>query len=210
MTLKYWGGSLIIGFWRLRRVYLLKEIDLCLIRIFTPRYTVKCERLLDKKSDWNYYYLHVKFSLLDPHKSSLLLLMCVLRMCNHCKINIRIIIDTPHNKIVYSIHSSSLLINLIFALALAAAVFLGRCTSLCSFTFGKLSFKLFSLKLLFTFGKTSVLRLVISKGISFWIGLRIILFFPFITHSIEAPRIKLSLPVTKLITRPCLHWFHSV
>ena len=34
---KYWGGSLIIGFWRLRRVYLLKEIDLRLIRIFTPR-----------------------------------------------------------------------------------------------------------------------------------------------------------------------------
>ena len=98
-----------------------------------------------------------------------------------------------------------MLINLIFALAYAAAVLLGRCTSLCSFTFGKLSFKLFSLKLLFTFGKTSVLRLVISKGISFLIGLWIILFFPFITHSIEAPRIKLSLPVTKLITRPCLH-----
>ena len=37
MTLKYWGGSLIIGLWRLRRVYLLKEIVLCLIRIFTPR-----------------------------------------------------------------------------------------------------------------------------------------------------------------------------
>ena len=28
VTLKYWGGSLIIGFWRLRRVYLLKQIDL--------------------------------------------------------------------------------------------------------------------------------------------------------------------------------------
>ena len=25
-TLKYWGGSLIIGFWRLKRVYLLKDI----------------------------------------------------------------------------------------------------------------------------------------------------------------------------------------
>ena len=37
MTLKYWGGSLIIGFWRLRRVYLLKEIGLCLITIFTSR-----------------------------------------------------------------------------------------------------------------------------------------------------------------------------
>ena len=36
MTLKYKGGSLIIGFWRLKRVYLLKEIDLHLIRIFTP------------------------------------------------------------------------------------------------------------------------------------------------------------------------------
>ena len=35
--LKYWGGSLIIGFWRLRRVYLLKEIGFRLIRIFTPR-----------------------------------------------------------------------------------------------------------------------------------------------------------------------------
>ena len=37
MTSRYWGGSLIIGFWRLRRVYLLKEIGLRLIRIFTPR-----------------------------------------------------------------------------------------------------------------------------------------------------------------------------
>ena len=36
MTLKYWGGSLIIGFRRLRRVYLLKEISLLLIRMFTP------------------------------------------------------------------------------------------------------------------------------------------------------------------------------
>ena len=34
--LKYWGGSLIIGFWRLRRVYSLKGISLRLIRIFTP------------------------------------------------------------------------------------------------------------------------------------------------------------------------------
>ena len=34
---KVLGGSLIIGFWRLRRVYLLEEIDLRLIRIFTPR-----------------------------------------------------------------------------------------------------------------------------------------------------------------------------
>ena len=32
-----WRGSLIIGFWRLRIVYLLKEIDLCLITIFTSR-----------------------------------------------------------------------------------------------------------------------------------------------------------------------------
>ena len=37
MTLKYWEGSLIIDFWRLRRVYLLKEIDLRSLRIFTPR-----------------------------------------------------------------------------------------------------------------------------------------------------------------------------
>ena len=37
MNLKYWEGRLIIGFWRLRRVYLLKEIDLCLIKIFTVR-----------------------------------------------------------------------------------------------------------------------------------------------------------------------------
>ena len=93
--------------------------------------------------------------------------MCVLRMSNHCEIIIRIIIYTPHNKIVYCIYSSSSLINLIFALALAVAVLLGGCTSLCSFTFGKLSFKLFSLKLLFTFGKTSVLHLIISEGISF-------------------------------------------
>ena len=75
-----------------------------------------------------------------------------------------IIIYTPHNKIVCSTYSSSSLINFIFALALVAAVLLGRCTSLCSFTFGKLSFKLFSLKLLLTFGKTYVLSLVISKG----------------------------------------------
>ena len=33
---KYWGGSLIVGFWRLRSVYLLNETDLRLIRIFTP------------------------------------------------------------------------------------------------------------------------------------------------------------------------------
>ena len=136
--------------------------------------------------------------------------MCVLCMSNHCAIIIRIIIYTPHNKIVYSIYSSSSLINLIFALALAATVLLGRCTSLCSFTFGKLSFKLFSLKLLFTFAKTSVLRLAISKGISFWIDLWIILFFPFITHFMAAPRIKLSLPITKLIILPCLHWFRGV
>ena len=90
--------------------------------------------------------------------------MCVLCMSNYCKIIIHIIIYTPHNKIVYSTYSSSSLINFIFALALVAAVLLGRCTSLCSFTFGKLSFKLFSLKLLFTFGKTYVLSLVISKG----------------------------------------------
>ena len=32
-----WRGSLIIDFWRLRIVYLLKEIDLCLITIFTSR-----------------------------------------------------------------------------------------------------------------------------------------------------------------------------
>ena len=37
MTIKYWGVSLIIGFWRLRRVYLLKDIGLRLIRIFTRR-----------------------------------------------------------------------------------------------------------------------------------------------------------------------------
>ena len=34
---KVLGMSQIIDFWRLRRVYLLKEIDLRLIRIFTPR-----------------------------------------------------------------------------------------------------------------------------------------------------------------------------
>ena len=36
-TFKVLGGSLIIGFWRLRRVYLLKEKGFRLIRIFTPR-----------------------------------------------------------------------------------------------------------------------------------------------------------------------------
>ena len=109
-------------------------------------------------------------------------------MSNHCKIIIRTIIYTHHNKTVYSIYWSSLLIN--FALALAAAVLLGRCTFLCSFTFGKLSYKLFSLKLLFTFGKNYVLCLVICKAISFWIGLWIILFFSFITHSIAPTRVE--------------------
>ena len=58
MTLKYWGGSLIIGFWRLRRVYLLKEIDLRLIRIFTPR---------------NCFYFSFMMSIINFNSSCLLL-----------------------------------------------------------------------------------------------------------------------------------------
>ena len=64
------------------------------VQLFRHQYKVKCERLLHKKSDWNYYYLHVKFTRLYPHKSSFLLLMWVLRMSNHCKIIICIIIYT--------------------------------------------------------------------------------------------------------------------
>ena len=60
-------------------------------------YKVICERLLHRKSDWN-YYLHIKFTRLYPHKSSLLLLMCVLRMSNHCEIIIRIIIYRTDNR----------------------------------------------------------------------------------------------------------------
>ena len=37
MTLEYWGRSLTVGFCRLRGVYLLKEIERRLIRIFTPK-----------------------------------------------------------------------------------------------------------------------------------------------------------------------------
>ena len=62
------------------------------VQLFWHQYKVKCERLLHKKLDWNYYYLHIKFTRLYPHKSSLLLLMCALRMSNHCEIIIRIII----------------------------------------------------------------------------------------------------------------------
>ena len=62
------------------------------VQLFRHQYKVKCERLPHKKSDWNYYYLHIKFTRLYPHKSSLLLLMCVLRMSNHWEIIIRIII----------------------------------------------------------------------------------------------------------------------
>ena len=65
------------------RLFVYPSIDL---------YKVKSERLLHKKSDWNYYYLHIKFTRLYPHKSSLLLLMYVLRMSNHCQIIIPIII----------------------------------------------------------------------------------------------------------------------
>ena len=32
------------------------------VQLFRHQYKVKCERLLHKKSDWNYYYLHIKFT----------------------------------------------------------------------------------------------------------------------------------------------------
>ena len=54
---KYWGESLIIGFWRLRRIYLLKEIDLRLTRTFTPRI---CFYLFH----FNCFYYNVRYKIL--------------------------------------------------------------------------------------------------------------------------------------------------
>ena len=62
------------------------------VQLFRHQYNVKCERILHTKWDWNYYYLLMKFTRLYHHKSSVLLLMCVLRMSNHCEIIIHIII----------------------------------------------------------------------------------------------------------------------
>ena len=73
------------------------------IQLLWHQYKIKCERKLHKKSDWNYYYLHIKCTPLYPHKSTLLILMCVLRMSNHFQIIIRIIIYTHiQNHVIFT------------------------------------------------------------------------------------------------------------
>ena len=64
------------------------------LQLFRHQYKIKCERLFHKKSDWNYYYLHIKFTRL--YFINLHLSVCVLRMSNPCEIIIRIIIYNFH------------------------------------------------------------------------------------------------------------------
>ena len=99
---KWWCNKITMMIWKLKFMvctlgtlsdaiknrYTLTKV----VQMFRHQYKVKYERLFHKKSDWNYYYLHLKFTRLYPHKSSLFLLICVLGRSNHCKIIIRIII----------------------------------------------------------------------------------------------------------------------
>ena len=101
---KWWCNKITMMIWKLKFMvctlgtlsdainnrYTLTKV----VQIFRHQYKVKYERLLHKKSDWNYYYLHLKFTRLYPHKSSIFI--CVLGMSNHSEIIIRIIINKSY------------------------------------------------------------------------------------------------------------------
>ena len=67
-------GSLIIGFWRSRRVYLLKEIDLRLIRIFTRRSCHYFSFTISVIKFWQLLFVAIGYAV---YKSS--------RLINSCK-----------------------------------------------------------------------------------------------------------------------------
>ena len=101
---KWWCNKITMMIWKLKFMvctlgtlsdaiknrYTLTKV----VQMFRHQYKVKYERLFHKKSDWNYYYLHSKFTRLYPHKSSIFI--CVLGMSNHSEIIIRIIINKSY------------------------------------------------------------------------------------------------------------------